>query len=170
MGEKMTEESIQLLDCTIRDGGYYTNWDFDEVLIEEYLETMRVLEIDALEIGYRNPRQEGYRGEYFYTPIERIRWIKERFDGKLAVLIDVKSVNESSMVELIQPLRGLIEIIRFAVHPDKLEDALNLVELTRETGLSSCFECHVFQHLVGQRHGHQQIDSGTTICPLHISR
>lgn len=130
----MTEDSFNFLDCTIRDGGYYTNWDFDEVLIEEYLKTMRVLGIDALEIGYRNPSQEGYRGEYFYTPIERIRWMKERFDGKLAVLIDIKSVNESSLVELIQPLRGLIEIIRFAVHPDKLEDALNLVKLTREMG------------------------------------
>ena len=27
---------MKLLDCTIRDGGYYTNWDFDQNLIKEY--------------------------------------------------------------------------------------------------------------------------------------
>ena len=27
-----------LLDCTLRDGGYYNNWDFSTDLIENYLE------------------------------------------------------------------------------------------------------------------------------------
>jgi 4-hydroxy 2-oxovalerate aldolase len=29
--------NFKILDCTIRDGGYYTNWEFDEQLIENYL-------------------------------------------------------------------------------------------------------------------------------------
>ena len=28
---------IKLLDCTLRDGGYYTNWDFDKNLVRGYL-------------------------------------------------------------------------------------------------------------------------------------
>ena len=27
---------IQILDCTIRDGGYYTNWDFEKKLVNQY--------------------------------------------------------------------------------------------------------------------------------------
>lgn len=134
MGQKLTSDSFNLLDCTIRDGGYYTNWDFNEALIEQYLETMRVSGIDALEIGYRNPPVEEYKGEYFYTPVERIRWIKERFDGELAVLIDVKNVDETSIANLIQPLSGLIELIRFAVHPDKLSNARKLAACAKEIG------------------------------------
>ena len=27
-------QNIKLLDCTLRDGGYYNRWDFSENLIE----------------------------------------------------------------------------------------------------------------------------------------
>jgi len=41
----------ELLDCTLRDGGYYTNWDFDKSLVDEYIEVMNRLPIDYLELG-----------------------------------------------------------------------------------------------------------------------
>ena len=28
---------MEILDCTLRDGGYYTNWDFDFKLVNEYV-------------------------------------------------------------------------------------------------------------------------------------
>ena len=31
---------INLLDCTLRDGGYYNNWDFPIDLIEDYLKSL----------------------------------------------------------------------------------------------------------------------------------
>ena len=37
---------MKLLDCTIRDGGYYTNWDFDNDLIVEYANLMESLPIE----------------------------------------------------------------------------------------------------------------------------
>ena len=46
---------MQILDCTIRDGGYYTNWDFDRNLIRRYFESLENLPIDYIEVGYRNP-------------------------------------------------------------------------------------------------------------------
>jgi len=27
----------KILDCTLRDGGYYTNWDFDRKLVDTYI-------------------------------------------------------------------------------------------------------------------------------------
>lgn len=32
--------TIKLLDCTLRDGGYYNAWDFEQALIEDYLRAM----------------------------------------------------------------------------------------------------------------------------------
>jgi len=29
-------EKIKILDCTLRDGGYYTNWDFDKELLSGF--------------------------------------------------------------------------------------------------------------------------------------
>ena len=30
------------LDCSLRDGGYYNNWDFSDELINDYLQVLGV--------------------------------------------------------------------------------------------------------------------------------
>lgn len=57
-----------ILDCTLRDGGYYTNWDFENALVEEYANAMENLPIDYVEVGYRSIPLKGYLGQYFYCP------------------------------------------------------------------------------------------------------
>ena len=32
---------MKILDCTLRDGGYYTNWDFDDALVTTYINAMK---------------------------------------------------------------------------------------------------------------------------------
>ena len=32
---------MKILDCTLRDGGYYTNWDFDKNLVDNYIDSLR---------------------------------------------------------------------------------------------------------------------------------
>ena len=31
--------NVKILDCTLRDGGYYNNWDFSTNLSKNYLKT-----------------------------------------------------------------------------------------------------------------------------------
>ena len=38
----MKNNKINLLDCTLRDGGYYNNWFFTKELINEYLKQKHV--------------------------------------------------------------------------------------------------------------------------------
>ena len=59
----------KILDCTLRDGGYYTNWDFDKNLVDTYIKACNDLPIDYLEVGYRSIPLKGYYGEYFYLPV-----------------------------------------------------------------------------------------------------
>ena len=42
---------MQILDCTLRDGGYYTNWDFNAQVVDAYISAMNGLPIDYLELG-----------------------------------------------------------------------------------------------------------------------
>ena len=39
---------FKILDCTLRDGGYYTNWDFSPEVIDAYIQAMNQLPIDYL--------------------------------------------------------------------------------------------------------------------------
>ena len=44
----------KILDCTLRDGGCYTNWDFSSDVVMTYIETTNKLPVDYMEVGYRN--------------------------------------------------------------------------------------------------------------------
>ena len=45
-------KKINLLDCTLRDGGYCNNWNFLKLFINNYLETMKVSGIKYIELGF----------------------------------------------------------------------------------------------------------------------
>ena len=51
---------MKILDCTLRDGGYYTNWDFNADVVDRYIKTTNELPIDYLEVGYRNKPAKEY--------------------------------------------------------------------------------------------------------------
>jgi 4-hydroxy 2-oxovalerate aldolase len=53
---------IKLLGCTLRDGGYYNNWDFTPELANKYLYAMNSIKIDFVEIGFRSLRNDNFNG------------------------------------------------------------------------------------------------------------
>ena len=48
----MKSSKINLLDCTLRDGGYYNNWKFDKKLINKYLNVISEY-VEHVETGFR---------------------------------------------------------------------------------------------------------------------
>ena len=54
---------MKVLDCTLRDGGYYTNWDFSEEFVVNYLEAIEQTDVEYIEIGYRSMELDEYKGE-----------------------------------------------------------------------------------------------------------
>lgn len=42
-------------DATLRDGGYYPNWEFSLMLANKYLHVMEEAKVDAVEVGFRSP-------------------------------------------------------------------------------------------------------------------
>lgn len=58
---------IKLLDCTLRDGGYYNFWDFSSELLNDYLMAMDALNVDFIEIGFRSLQSQGFKGACAYS-------------------------------------------------------------------------------------------------------
>ena len=56
-----------MLDCTLRDGGYYNNWDFSKNIIEDYLKAMSAAKIEFIELGFRFYKKDIYLGPCAYT-------------------------------------------------------------------------------------------------------
>jgi len=94
---------MKILDCTLRDGGYYTNWDFDRRVVKTYLKSFNSLPVDYLEVGYRNPTQIGYKGEYYYCPPSTLNFLKRNTDKKLAIILNEKDVRLEMIDSLLNP-------------------------------------------------------------------
>ena len=50
---------MKILDCTLRDGGYYNTWDFSSDLIHQYLDSMQAAGVDVVELGFRTLKNQG---------------------------------------------------------------------------------------------------------------
>ena len=70
---EMTRVKPILVDCTLRDGGYYNGWDFANDLIEEYLQAMAIAAVDFVELGFRHLETDGFLGGCAYTTDRFIR-------------------------------------------------------------------------------------------------
>ena len=66
MNNNVKKSSIYLLDCTLRDGGYYNNWDFEPDIVERYLCSMQTASIDVIEIGFKSLSKSSFFGSYYY--------------------------------------------------------------------------------------------------------
>ena len=47
-------KKINILDCTLRDGGYYNNWNFSNELVNDYLKAISLSGIRYVELGFRS--------------------------------------------------------------------------------------------------------------------
>lgn len=130
---------MKILDCTLRDGGYYTNWDFDQKVVENYVESFNYLPVDYLEIGYRSLPMKGYVGEYFYCPISVLERIRSQSNKRLAVILNEKDVRAEDAVPLLSPCKNYLDMVRLAVSPDNFTRALKLGEEVKKLGFDLSF-------------------------------
>ncbi|MDR2408827.1 MAG: aldolase catalytic domain-containing protein, partial [Bacteroidales bacterium] len=105
---------------------YYNAWDFDKKIVDEYIEATNNLPIDYIEIGYRNNPQQEYLGKYGYCPVYELAAIRKKSNKKLAVMLNEKDVAPSDMAVLLEPIKGLVDLVRVAVDPQNIDRALIL--------------------------------------------
>lgn len=48
-----------ILDCTLRDGGYYTNWNFDTQMVRDLIQALNYSGVQVMEMGYKSPVKGG---------------------------------------------------------------------------------------------------------------
>ncbi len=125
---------MKILDCTLRDGGYYTNWDFNRKTVDTYIDSCNDLPVDYLEIGYRSTPQAGYLGEYFYLPLYVIERIKKQSNKKLAILLNEKDIRAEAAEDLLRPCVHLISMVRIAVAPQQFARGLTLAKAVKDMG------------------------------------
>ena len=130
---------MKILDCTLRDGGYYTNWDFEDDIVKNYIQSFNNLPVDYLEIGYRSNPMQTYYGQYFYSPISTLKKINKLSNKKIAIILNEKDVSASEATNLLEPIIDYVSMVRLAIDPDNFERALSLAKVVKKLGFEVAF-------------------------------
>lgn len=141
--------SITVLDCTFRDGGYYTNWEFDDRLVTNYMKAVEKSGVDVVEIGYRSIRNNSWSGYLFYTPDNYIKDVIGDTSVKLAVMIDAADVISEGMnyaLSFFPDDHEQISIVRVAAHRHEVLDVIPFLLALKEKGYSTCLNLMGFQN------------------------
>lgn len=91
----MDKKKLKILDCTFRDGGYYTNWNFSKEFLSSYLETVDTGIVDIVEIGLRTIHSSSYLGPYAYTPTDFFEICKNYKKLKFSTLVNWKDIKDN---------------------------------------------------------------------------
>lgn len=130
-----------ILDCTLRDGGYYNNWDFESEVVHAYLEAVSKANIEYVELGLRNFPKQGFLGAYAFTTEGHLNTLELPKGPTYGVMIDAKTIIESgfSVVEAINKLfvpakESKIGLVRVAAHFHEVEDSGQIVKELKKLG------------------------------------
>jgi len=131
----MYKRKLKFLDCTLRDGGYYTSWDFNDEVIDTYLKSVEKLPIDIIEVGYRSNPHKEYLGEFFYLPTETLEKVKRLAPSKkVAFMFNEKEILPKDSKKLLKSAIGKVDIVRLAVDPKRFDYALTLAKSIKKQG------------------------------------
>lgn len=132
---KFKHQDITILDCTIRDGGYLNNWQFDKKLVREVYRSVSKAGVEIMEIGFRGTEKYFDREKYGlwrFSDEDTIRDAIRGIDGaKLALMADFGKIEAD---DFLNAEDSVVDIVRVAAHKDDLFGALKLLEKIKKKG------------------------------------
>ncbi len=130
-----------LLDCTLRDGGYYNNWDFDLALVKAYLDAMAAANVHCVELGLRSFAAEGFKGAFAYSTDEFLRCLDLPAGPLYGVMVNASELlkHPAGLAQALGLLfapaaQSPIGLVRIACHVNEFEPALEAVEWLKQHG------------------------------------
>ena len=92
---------FNLLDCTLRDSGYYNNWDFSLSLIKFYIKEISKTNIKYIELGFRFLKKNYLMGLTAYTDDKLVNSLNIPKNLNLGVMINASElINNKEKIHL----------------------------------------------------------------------
>lgn len=127
---KQFYKNVRVIDVTLRDGGYLTNFSFSRDLVKNHLMLCNKAKIDYVEIGYRNgPRLKfPYLGESGLTKNDYIEFCRKNINTKIDAMVHPTNVNFFDFREMKNCGLDAVRIVFFNKDPEltyrTIEDSL----------------------------------------------
>ncbi len=138
-------KNTRLLDCTLRDGGYYNNWNFDKKLIQKYLNAMSFQKIDYIEIGFRSLFESKNNGITFKVTDKILNSFKLPKNMKIGVMVNAAEFlkDERSIINLCNKnftfsKKSKLKFIRIAAHIYEVRKIIPVIKRLKKLGYFVC--------------------------------
>ena len=131
---------ITLIDCTLRDGGYYNNWNFSPSLINSYIHSVHKSGVDYIEIGFRNfanTIQKGpcaYSSDYFLSSLSIPKKVKIGVMVNASDVLNFEKKNILKNIKKLFPKKNIIKFIRIACHIDEFKKIVLVSHYLKKEG------------------------------------
>ena len=128
-------KNIEVLDCTLRDGGYVNKWDFDIKVARETYRALSKAGVDIVELGYHGTEkyfEASKYGLFRFCSAQTVDEVTKGIDGaRLALMVDL---GKFEVEDLKQYKNSKVSIIRIAFHKNKLKEAFEKITDIRQLG------------------------------------
>lgn len=149
MSDKQSR-AFSLMDCTLRDGGFQTNWEFSDAMTAQYFNVCQAAQVDLVELGYLNlePTWQGAgTGSYKALPdslTEHQQRLMAANPGlKTVVMIDAWRILDHAPRDMAEIILAAINrapfeinILRIAAMSSQVPASLALAEQLEHHGVS----------------------------------
>jgi len=132
---------VKVLDCTLRDGGYYNNWDFSSQIAQDYLNAMSKSGIKFVELGFRSLSKKGFKGPNWYTTESYIDSLSVPKNISLGVMVNVFEITSHHLglkktTDLLfkNSKFSKIKFVRLASHFDEFVQATKICKILKNKG------------------------------------
>lgn len=132
---------IVVVDCTLRDGGYYNSWDFPRSLVQAYLRSLGESGVNILEVGFRSLNNSKYLGPFAYSTDDYLQELPWPVGMRLAVMVNAHELLDcpsgaSAAVDLLFREAGesRVGLVRIATHPTEAGQCGAIIGRLKEKG------------------------------------
>lgn len=139
---------IQILDCTLRDGGYINDWNFKNSQILKVLNALENSNIEILECGYLDNKKSKMQDSTLFPNLQRVDEFLEfsTHDIQKVVMINY---GDYDIKQLPHKEETKIDGIRLAFHKEKFENALKEAKYIMNLGYRLYFQPMVTKNYSG---------------------
>ncbi|WP_083568742.1 3-deoxy-manno-octulosonate cytidylyltransferase [Arcobacter sp. LA11] len=131
--------NIRILDCTLRDGGYINNWNFENLHIKKIIDSLEESNVDIIECGYLDEQKGKDKNSSLFDSINTVDSLLSNTNthSKKVLMINF---SDYSIDKLPKKNSNFITGIRLAFHKKDLTEALKLGKEIIDNGYELYFQ------------------------------
>ena len=107
---------VEILDCTIRDGGYLNNWNFSDAQVINCLKACTEAGFDYVELGFRSSKKkfdDKKYGKWLFCSEDDLRLVfnSVKKPSKISIMVRPENIEIESFVNSDESVIDMIRVV-----------------------------------------------------------